>query len=262
MTGNISKANGLRGYRGYKGERGEPGIPGEKGDTVNVSFSYDKETGNLYCETEYVPSLTTAPYIGENGNWYVFDGKLKKFVDSGVSASGGGGGGSGIPTQYIDEYIDNKTAIMKADIEGIRQQMNNESHFRGYFLFNDHLLYVKATPNDFAYSAESGTQWVYTGEKWVDIDIPVPDQLTPPSETTPSPNGVASAGEENAYARGDHIHPTDITRASVDWVSSLDELLGSTMERVENLEIQVDDFANAIDTAIALCDSYINGGAV
>lgn len=33
------------------------------------------------------------------------------------------------------------------------------------------------------------------------------------SSTTPSANGTASAGSENTWSRGDHVHPTDTTRA-------------------------------------------------
>ena len=261
MTGNISKSNGLRGYRGYKGERGEPGIPGEKGDTVNVYFSYDKETGNLYSHTEYVPSLTTAPYIGENGNWYVFDGVSKTFIDSGVSASGSGG--SGIPTQYIDEYIDNKTAIMKADIEGIRHQMNNESHFRGYLSTDEKILDMEATPNDFAYSAESGTKWIYDAVRgWKDSGVKVPDSVIMPSELLPLSDGEASAGALEEYARGDHRHPTDTTRASAEFAKRLESDITDLNGKVETLECLITDFEEAVDTAIALCDSYINGGAV
>lgn len=36
-----------------------------------------------------------------------------------------------------------------------------------------------------------------------------------PSISTPTMNGVANVGTENAYARGDHVHPTDTTRASL-----------------------------------------------
>ena len=34
----------------------------------------------------------------------------------------------------------------------------------------------------------------------------------PASTTTPKALGTANAGSENAYARGDHVHPTDTTR--------------------------------------------------
>ena len=36
-----------------------------------------------------------------------------------------------------------------------------------------------------------------------------------PSTTVPAMDGTASTGSEIAYARGDHVHPTDTTRAAV-----------------------------------------------
>lgn len=36
-----------------------------------------------------------------------------------------------------------------------------------------------------------------------------------PSATTPKAPGTASAGSENAYARGDHVHPSDDTKLSL-----------------------------------------------
>lgn len=39
-----------------------------------------------------------------------------------------------------------------------------------------------------------------------------------PSITTPMMNGVASTGSENAYARGDHVHPSDSSKCSLQQV--------------------------------------------
>ena len=41
---------------------------------------------------------------------------------------------------------------------------------------------------------------------------------TPPaaSGTSPKANGTAAVGTETAYARGDHVHPTDTSRAALD----------------------------------------------
>ena len=39
-----------------------------------------------------------------------------------------------------------------------------------------------------------------------------------PSITTPMMDGVASTGSENAYARGDHVHPSDTTKCSLQQV--------------------------------------------
>lgn len=127
-------------------------------------------------------------------------------------------------TKYVDDefrktndlisghYIETKT--LGATVEGLQKQITEEAHFRGYLSTNAKIQALQATPNDFAYSAESGTKWVYDiGNGWQDTGKAVPDQLTPASDSTPRMNGEASVGQENAYARGDHIHPHDETKA-------------------------------------------------
>ncbi len=116
--------------------------------------------------------------------------------------------------EQMDETVA-ATEIMKADVEGLQQQINEEAHFRGYLSTNAKIQSMEATPNDFAYSAESGTKWVYDAELgWQDTGTPVPDQLTPASDATPLVNGVATPGTSNEYARGDHRHPNDPTKVS------------------------------------------------
>ena len=117
----------------------------------------------------------------------------------------------GVATEVKDDF-----EVVKSDVEGLQKQILEEAHFRGYVATNAEIQELKATPNDFVYSAESGTVWVYDMVNgWQNTGVLVPDQLTPASETTPLINGVATVGTENAYARGDHRHPTDTTRASV-----------------------------------------------
>ena len=103
---------------------------------------------------------------------------------------------------------------------------------------------IEATPNDYAYCAETGTVWIYDGEEWVATDKIVPDQMTPASNTTPLVNGEASVGSEEAYARGDHRHPTDTTRASAAELNALKL-----------------DISNALDTIIDIQNSLIGGDA-
>lgn len=147
--------------------------------------------------------------------------------------------------EEIESYVDVKTAIMKADVEGIQKQINEEAHFRGYLSTNAKIKTLNATPNDFAYSAESNTKWVYdVSQGWVDTGTPVPDQLTPASDTTPLINGVASTGKEEAYARGDHRHPTDTTRVSV--------------EDFNKLKL---DIETGLDNIIAVQNALIGGGS-
>lgn len=48
------------------------------------------------------------------------------------------------------------------------------------------------------------------------------------STTTPKANGTAAVGSETKVARGDHVHPTDTTRAAASDVEALQELVGDT----------------------------------
>jgi hypothetical protein len=131
--------------------------------------------------------------------------------------------------------ISSQTEIIKSDVEGLQKQIQEEAHFRGYLSTNAKIQSLDATPNDFAYSAESGTKWIYDGvDGWQDSGTPVPDQLTPASDTTPLVNGVASAGKEEAYARGDHRHPTDTSRASVAELNALKTDMESVLDELHN----------------------------
>ena len=108
------------------------------------------------------------------------------------------------------------TAQHVSDIEGLRQDIINESHFRGYFLNNVDVQNTQGNANDYAYSAESGTKWIYnaTVGHWLDSGVPVPAGGVPASNATPLMDGEASAGQEGAYARGDHRHPSDTSKVS------------------------------------------------
>lgn len=58
--------------------------------------------------------LKCVPIIGKNGNWYIFDIKQGKYVDSGVSASGSGGGNDGADTYTFDVSI-SKEGVVTTD---------------------------------------------------------------------------------------------------------------------------------------------------
>ena len=113
----------------------------------------------------------------------------------------------------VTTKVEEQTATIKSDVEGLQKQINEEAHFRGYLSTNAKIQALEATPNDFAYSAESNTKWVYDEvDGWKDTGVAVPDQLTPASNSTPLMAGAAEVGSEEAYARGDHRHPSDATK--------------------------------------------------
>lgn len=99
-------------------------------------------------------------------------------------------------------------------IAGLREDFINEAHFKGYFSTDAEVEAAPANLNDFAYSAESGTVWIYGASGWADSGKPVPDQTTPLADTVPLMDGTGSAGTATSASRADHVHPTDTSRAS------------------------------------------------
>ncbi|KAA6397917.1 MAG: hypothetical protein EZS28_006559 [Streblomastix strix] len=64
---------------------------------------------------------------------------------------------------------------------------------------------------DFAFSAESGTVWMYDQNCYNSGDI-VPEQVTSASDATPlANNGTGVAGTSNEYSRVDHMHPLQVS---------------------------------------------------
>ncbi|KAA6377073.1 MAG: hypothetical protein EZS28_027402, partial [Streblomastix strix] len=90
-------------------------------------------------------------------------------------------------------------------------ELARQTHFRGYYLLNADIINLPSSATgDFAFSAESGTVWMYESS-WYNSGQLVPDQVTPASDELPLVDGTASAGISTSYSRGDHIHPQQLT---------------------------------------------------
>ncbi|KAA6308385.1 MAG: hypothetical protein EZS28_056702, partial [Streblomastix strix] len=64
---------------------------------------------------------------------------------------------------------------------------------------------------DFAFSAESGTVWMYD-TNWYNSGQVVPDQVSPASDAVPLvDSATGAAGVSNQYSRGDHYHPLQVS---------------------------------------------------
>lgn len=127
-------------------------------------------------------------------------------------------GTTAVPNAVSDSAgnnIANQFTTVNSDIAGLREDITNESHFRGLFDSVDALkaAYPTATPNDYAYIA-GGNQWIYQDGEWTDSEVPTPSTNVPASDSTPLMDGTASAGTSSEYSRGDHRHPTDTTLLS------------------------------------------------
>ena len=101
-------------------------------------------------------------------------------------------------------------------IENIQEAMASTQHFRGYYQTIAEITELDGHTGDFAYCAEDEFKYVYNGEQWVKTDEAVPDQTVEKTTILPLMNGTATIGTDNRYASGNHVHPTDTTRASVE----------------------------------------------
>lgn len=65
-----------------------------------------------------------------------------------------------------------------------------------------------------AASGTNTTQIATTAFVKTAVDDAIAGAALTPSDTAPAMDGTASAGTSNEYARGDHVHPTDTSRAA------------------------------------------------
>jgi hypothetical protein len=118
--------------------------------------------------------------------------------------------------------VDPETGEMTCNLEGMQVTINGiiadqalEQHFRGYFSTTTEIATLSdPRDGDYAFCAETGTKWAYDEDSWIDTLDAVPDQTVPASNATPLMDGTAAVGTSEEYARGDHRHPTDTTRAT------------------------------------------------
>ncbi|KAA6359344.1 MAG: hypothetical protein EZS28_045129, partial [Streblomastix strix] len=108
--------------------------------------------------------------------------------------------------------IDADIVGVKNDIITIQQELARQQHFRGYYLLNSDITSLPdSADGDFAFSAESGTVWMYS-DVWYNSGDIVPDQVSPASDAVPLvDSGAGVAGISTEYSRGDHQHPLQIS---------------------------------------------------
>ena len=147
----------------------------------------------------------------------------------------------------------------KQSIQAIQQQLTDTEHFRGYYNTTTEIQSLDKCHNgDFAYNAETGTKWVYSSGTWSDSLAPVVDETVPKTEILPLMAGVATIGDSNTYAAGNHVHPHDTTKANVEDLTALQEDLNNYKTTVEGqLNLKTDKtelttLSGDIDSKLAL----------
>ena len=137
-------------------------------------------------------------------------------------------------------------------IAGLRQDVINTAHFKGFAETAADVQQIPADLNDYVYCIETGTIWVYGANGWADSGKAYPTTSTPLSSSTPLQDGTASAGSSNEAARGDHVHPTDTSRAAASDLSAeitarqnADTALGERIDNIVNGTTTVGNAAQA-----------------
>ena len=83
-----------------------------------------------------------------------------------------------------------------------------------------------------------------TSGKWVNANKPsIPSAYT----STPEMDGVGAAGSSTAFAKGDHVHPSDTSKADVLTVNGI--LDGTTLDSFGDVETALADKADKVSSA-------------
>lgn len=106
---------------------------------------------------------------------------------------------------------------------------------------------------------ELNLDWIL--EKVKDLDEKVSGIIgsADPSNDPPLMDGAASAGVSDNYARGDHVHPTDTSRASQLYAQSIENKVDSLEHDTDVAIREINDILN-FSTAAPLVDGIANPG--
>lgn len=139
----------------------------------------------------------------------------------------------------------------KAAIDGLREEIVDSAHFQGFATDPTAVRAIPADANDYCYCISTGTIWTYGDNGWEDSGKPYPSDAVPKSTTVPLMDGTAEIGSSNTYAAGDHVHPTDTSRASA---AALQTETANRTQQDAALDTKITQEATARQTA----DNAIN----
>lgn len=215
-------------------------------DTFNSAFwkLIPKVFGGATASAAGDEGLVPAPAAGDQGKVLMGSGQFERLEFSDVD--------------QLPE-LSTQVATNKSDIAGIQQQLADTEHFRGYYATTAEIQAITNPHNgDYAYNAETGTKWIYGDSGWADSGVAVPDKMVPKSTSTPLMDGTASVGVEEAYAAGDHRHPTDTTRAADSEVVKLtgDQEISGKKVIVSGGKLQIADLP--VDDQDAVNKQYVD----
>ena len=211
------------------------------GWAMNVQPSAVTDTEFLSTDYYSILTLQIAGVLGATGhppyidstskNWMVWDENSNAYVDSGYSSIGTTGPAPTL-TNTSDQYANSSSGTT------VPSSWSNTrpTPVAGTWAWTKTVLTFGTSGSTTFYSC------AYQGN----------DGTGAPGTATPLMDGVAAVGTANAYAREDHVHPTDTSRAAAaDILNKVLYLTGVTISATNGTIATVSDSAITSDHVVA-----------
>lgn len=131
-----------------------------------------------------------------------------------------GGTGTDVRKQNGNFFVDLDFADFAPPVDGI----NDPTH-ENVLLWNDITNQYVLVPISVVGSGGSVTEAPIDGQQYGRQSLNwTPIAIRTPSDSIPLTDGIAAPGTASEFSRGDHVHPTDTSRAAVTYVDAQDAL--------------------------------------
>ncbi|MCD8261529.1 MAG: hypothetical protein LUD15_08600 [Bacteroides sp.] len=144
-------------------------------------------------------------------------------------------------------------------ITELEEEVDNAELFKGYFATTAEITDLQGTRGAFAWNGQSGTVWVYNADllTWQDSFQPIPTEGSATYNQEPKMDGTASAGTSSEYARGNHVHPTDSSRAAASDLEAVSERVKAVEEKAAGTESAISGISRDIISLEEKVDSSV-----
>jgi hypothetical protein len=225
-----TKMQGPQGVKGDTGDKGDSGDQGPVGPNSLGSSTATTLSGILKgANGNVAQAVAGTDYLAPNGSGAALTGITESQVSNLTSdlaaceKTANKGQANGYPGLDSSGHV--PTAQLPSAVLGAMEYQGTfdcsggsypSSPAKGQYW----VCSVAGTISGTAYSV--GDWLTYNGSSWNRLDGA---QLAQPSNTSPVADGTAAAGTAATFARGDHVHPTDASRAAASDIPAASDAL-------------------------------------
>ena len=215
----------------------------------------EKHIPNSIARVDYVDSKinSSAPYIGENGNWFIWHSGVKDFIDSGIKAVGN------TPQKGVDYFTEDDIEEILSSTEWRLKTVLEREVLCEYIYSSDDFMEAPHTiqVNKEITIDDNDNIALYINGERVEIKV----------DTETMPGGFVVQSVENGYTYFSYIEGI-ITFLSVFNDGDLIEIckdgsfvlieddIPSSIARTQYVDKKIGDIDSALDEIIALQESY------